>query len=175
VTASLGWPNTPSARSSERSQYQVAAPAESRTPTCTERAKVHTRVRMEGWRQNGSEAQTAASPERSSSATLFAGIHFDIVRSSAVNAQDELAARPSLCSSPTRQARYTGERGNNMTCPNDMPWTRTAFSWRANARLRLDDLGRASTMTLTESHRSPRPRSWRSAFHQSQAAPHYTC
>jgi hypothetical protein len=32
VTASLAWPNTPSARSSERSQDQVAAPAESRTP-----------------------------------------------------------------------------------------------------------------------------------------------
>src|ERR1700727_724540 len=32
VTASLAWPNTPSARSSERSQYQVAAPSESRTP-----------------------------------------------------------------------------------------------------------------------------------------------
>jgi hypothetical protein len=32
VTASLAWPNTPSARSSERSQYQVAAPAKSRTP-----------------------------------------------------------------------------------------------------------------------------------------------
>jgi len=47
---------------------------------------------MEGWRQNARKRRRRALPERSSSATLFARMHFDIAGSSAVKAQDELPA-----------------------------------------------------------------------------------
>jgi hypothetical protein len=47
---------------------------------------------MEGWRQNGSAAQTACSTRKDLNATIFARMHFDIAGSSAVKAQDELAA-----------------------------------------------------------------------------------
>jgi hypothetical protein len=47
---------------------------------------------MEGWRQNGSEALTACSTRKEFTATIFARMHFDIAGSSAVKAQDELAA-----------------------------------------------------------------------------------